>query len=354
MNIRTLKFEQLTSDQIAAWAEIQSSEPIWASPFFRPEFTAAIAEVRNHVEVAVLEERGKPVGFFPFERRSWGRGLPVGTRLSDYQGVVARSEVRVDPIELMRACGLSSWSFDHLVSPHHSFDRFTFRRAESPCADLSAGYDAYEQSLSKGFRSEMGRKYRKLDREHGPLRLELNERSAEAFAMMLRWKKEQYQRTNTLDILSFSWIPELLERLSLRRGEEFCAMMPALYAGDKLVSVGYLLRSKNVLHSWFTSYDRNYSSYSVGIHQHMSMLRAAADAGIQLVDMGKGSQEYKYSTSNRVIRLSEGVVYRARLRAGARSAWWAVRSGLRGSPLHRLIRKPVEKMFQLQGWLQLR
>jgi hypothetical protein len=84
------------------------------------------------------------------------------------------------------------------------------------------------------------------------------------------------------------------------------------------------------------------------------MLRAAADAGIKLVDMGKGTQEYKYSLSNRAIGLSEGVVYRTRLRAGARSAWWAVRSGLRASPLHRWIKKPAEKVFQLHGWLQLR
>jgi CelD/BcsL family acetyltransferase involved in cellulose biosynthesis len=354
MNIRTLKFEQLTSNEIAAWAEIQSSDPIWASPFFRPEFSAAIAEVRGHVEVAVLEDEGQPVGFFPFERRSWGRGLPVGTRLSDYHGIVARPHVRVDPTELMRACGLSSWAFDHLISPHRSFDQFTFRSAESPCADISAGYEAYEKTISKGFRAEMGRKFRKLERDHGTVRLEFNERSTAAFDTMLRWKRDQYQRTNTLDILGVSWVPELLRKLLQVQGDEFSVVMPTLYAGDEIMSVGFLLRSKSVLHSWFTSYDRSFASYSVGIHQQMQTMRAAADSGITFIDMGKGTQEYKYSLSNKSIGLCEGVVYRTRLRAGARSAWWAVRSGLRASPLHRWIKKPVEKMFQLHGWLQLR
>jgi CelD/BcsL family acetyltransferase involved in cellulose biosynthesis len=354
MNIRTLQFEQLTSDDIAAWADIQSSDPTWASPFFRPEFAAAIAEVRGHVEVAILEENGEPVGFFPFERRSWGRGLPVGTRLSDYQGVVARQHVRVDPIQLMRACGLSSWTFDHLIAPHQSFDRFTFRRAESPCADLSGGYDAYEQSLSKGFRAEVQRKFRKLEREVGPVRVELNERSTAVFETLLRWKTDQYRRTKVLNILRFSWVRELLERLLHARGDEFSVMMPTLYAGDKILAVGYLLRSTTVLHSWFTSYDREFAPYSVGIHQHISTIRAAAEAGIKLVDMGKGTQQYKHSLSNKAIHLSEGVVDPIALRAGARSAWWALRTGLRASPVYKLIKQPMEKMFQLQGWLQLR
>src|SRR5687768_2053658 len=101
MNIRTVKYEQLTGDEIRAWSFIQCSEPTLVSPFFRPEFTQVVSQLRKHVEVAVLEDDGRPVGFFPFERKPWNRGLPVGTRMSDYHGIVAASNIEIDPIQLL-------------------------------------------------------------------------------------------------------------------------------------------------------------------------------------------------------------------------------------------------------------
>ena len=143
MNIRTITVESLTSEEIAAWSAIQRSVPMLSSPYFRPEFTQAVAAVRDDVEVAVLENSGRPVGFFPFQRTPWNAGRPIAGRLSDYHALIAPAEVECDPVTLIRACGLSSWHFGHLVEVHKSFEPFAWSRAESPYIDLSDGFDAY-------------------------------------------------------------------------------------------------------------------------------------------------------------------------------------------------------------------
>ena len=44
-----------------------AQNPQLDNPFFRPEFTQAVAAVRDDVEVAVLEIQQQPVGFFPYQ-----------------------------------------------------------------------------------------------------------------------------------------------------------------------------------------------------------------------------------------------------------------------------------------------
>ena len=78
MNIRLIPAEQLTPEHVAAWADIQRAEAALDSPYFRPEFTQAVAAVRGDVEVGVLEEGGEPVGFFPFQRGRGNVARPVG------------------------------------------------------------------------------------------------------------------------------------------------------------------------------------------------------------------------------------------------------------------------------------
>src|SRR4051812_9415494 len=113
MNFSVLPARQLTHEQTHAWAELQQENPLLASPFFRPEYTLAVAAVRDDVEVAVLEEGGRPVGFFPFQREWWAGGRVVGGRLTDYQGVIARPGLEWDAIELLRATRLSNYKFGH-------------------------------------------------------------------------------------------------------------------------------------------------------------------------------------------------------------------------------------------------
>src|ERR1700730_19289886 len=97
------KFPSIFDDR---WREWQQSNPALMSPYFRPEFTRAVASVRSDVFVAVIEDAE---GFFPFQRDRFGIGRPVGARMSDYHGVITRPGFSYDARQLVDRCGLSAW-----------------------------------------------------------------------------------------------------------------------------------------------------------------------------------------------------------------------------------------------------
>ena len=97
-SIRIIKADQLTPDLVAAWSEIQRGNRCLASPFFRPEFTQAVASVarpagsrrlgrrRSFAWVLSLPaaaiRRRRPGGWaaFRFPRRHRGGGLHMERR----------------------------------------------------------------------------------------------------------------------------------------------------------------------------------------------------------------------------------------------------------------------------------
>jgi CelD/BcsL family acetyltransferase involved in cellulose biosynthesis len=354
MNIRTQSIDELTTDEITAWAALQRADPQLANPFFRPEFSQAVATVRRNVEVAVLEEGNRPVGFFPYQRVRGHVALPVGSRLSDFQGVVGAPELEFDPLRLLRCCRLSSWRFDHLLSSQAPFAKFTYRHAASPFIDLSKGFEAYEAGLTARFRANLRRRRNNLERELGPIRFEPDVRDASVFSTLCKWKREQYKKTNVLDVLGIHWVRELLERIFEFRGHEFSAMMPVLYAGDRILAICYLLRSGNVLHSWFPAYDCEFARHSPGMELNMAILRAAPSLGVSRLDLGKGGEDYKSTIQTGAVQVAEGTIDSSLLKTSARSTWWGVRNRLQASPLRKVLKYPARKVSHFRGWLALR
>ena len=141
-NIRVLEPAGLTAELQAAWSDIQRADPEVESPYFRPEFTLAVADIRSDVRIAVIETADGPAAFFPFQPSRLGAGRPVGGRLSDYHGLIARPGLALTPGQLLRGCGLRSWAFDHLPASQSVFAGQWTATGESPCLDLSRGFDA--------------------------------------------------------------------------------------------------------------------------------------------------------------------------------------------------------------------
>src|SRR5208282_6608188 len=84
MTVRVLDGRSLGHAEADAWSEIQAAQAEFASPFFCPEFTMAMARARSDVRVAVMESGGEEVGFFPFHDLGDGTAEPAGGRASDY------------------------------------------------------------------------------------------------------------------------------------------------------------------------------------------------------------------------------------------------------------------------------
>ena len=309
VSYRLIAPHELDAGLLAAWRAIQEREPRFESPYFCPEFTRAVGAVRDDVRVVVIENDGRPAGFFPHQRASWGRGSPVGGPLSDYHGVIAAPAAQWSVVELMRTARLSVWTFDHLVDPTGKFAPYvTTGAADSPQIDLV------------GFKPapDFARKARKLAREMGELAFSLHDCGSGALERLFEWKSEQYRRTRLTDAFAVRWTRALLEELMRVQCPGFAGVCSVLRVGDEIVAVHAGMRSRSVLHWWFPTYHPRCAAYSPGIILLLRIAAAALPLGIGKIDLGKGDARYKGSLMTGAAPLREGAVELPSLAATAR------------------------------------
>jgi CelD/BcsL family acetyltransferase involved in cellulose biosynthesis len=357
MKTTLLPARQLSADQIAAWADLQSNDRCLDSPFFRPEFTLAVAAVRDDVEVALLEQDSTPVGFFPFQRGRGSVGRPVGGRLSDFHGLVLRPECAVDVNQLMRNCRLAAWHFDHLPATQTAFQSCHWRQEQSPYIDTSQGFEAYQanrRTAGSDAITQTLRKNRKLQREMGTLRFEPASRDERVLETLIRWKGEQYQQSNIVDLFSFGWTEQLLRRILDHSESAFSGMMSALYLNDELVAVHYGIRSNGVLHSWFPAYRSDLRKYSPGSQLLVEIIKAANAMGIERIDLGKGPEPYKQSFMTGAMPLAEGSVDLRATTRTFRRLWHRTHYWVRESPLRGPATVPWRWLRRVRDQLQFR
>ena len=204
MRIEAIPAVQLTADQLSLWSQFQRADASLDSPYFRPEFTQAVAAVRSDVEVGILEHGDDVVGFFPFQRGKGNASLPVGGKMSDFHGLISRQNHTFNPQEILKGCHLSAWHFDHLVAAQKTFQPYFWSIAGSPYMDLSGGWQVYEKrqlAAHKISYKRMATKLRQVEREAGEIRLDVHAADDTAFASMIEWKRKQYQSTGVADIL---------------------------------------------------------------------------------------------------------------------------------------------------------
>ena len=357
----SLRIELLRPSSLAAvhwqrWSQIQAAEPALDSPYFRPEFTQAVAKVRRDVEVAVMMEGSEAVGFFPFQRGPLNIGKPVGGKLSDYHGVIARSTTPIDAAELLRACRLAGWDFDHLVAAQPSFESFVTARGESPYLDLSQGYEAYAAERRAAGSEEIknvSRKLRKCEREQGPITFELDSSDESVLDLLMQWKAAQLRQSGLMDIFAFPWTVALLKNIHRNWGEKFSGMLSVLRLGERPISIMFSLRARSVVHSWIFAYDKELSPYSPGSILLLKMAEAAQQHGISKIDLGKGTERYKLSMASAGIPLWEGTVGRSSPALWLRSGWRTARDWVSRSPLAGVSQVPAKAIQPLREWLAL-
>lgn len=310
MKISIIPGKSLTPEHLLLWSHFQQANPDLASPYFCPEFTSAVAAVRDDVWVGLLEEAGAIVGFFPFERGKLPIGRPVGYALCDYQGLIVKPGLNWDAAELLRGCGLSIWNFDNLIASQLPFQPFHKLKTESLIIDLSGGYKAYdtEQRANSNWIQQASRKMRKFEREVGTLRFETHVADTSLLQLMMSWKSEQYAQLGTFDRFKIEWMVRLISRLHVTQSETFAGMLSVLYVGDEVAALHFGMRSTSVWHYWFPSYNHQFQQYSPGLILLLKMIESAEDLGIQMIDLGKGDESYKQRVSNGVIPLAEGSV----------------------------------------------
>jgi CelD/BcsL family acetyltransferase involved in cellulose biosynthesis len=347
---------ELTSEHIRRWSQVQQSNELLQSPFFRPEFTQAVAAVRDDIEVAILRRGGEIVGFLPFQRRYRWLGRPVAAGLNDFQGIICNPTCRVDPNQLLRACGLLTWKFDHLIVAQPALEGYAWHRRPSPYLNVADGFTAFlanRPSASRRIRGTL-QKARKLEREHGPTRFVAHATDPSVFQFLRERKSIQCRRTGAGDVFSFPWAVQLLERLNREQGPDCCGMLSALYAGERLIAVHQGLRSRSVLHCWITTYERSLASFSPGWMLFVRLAQEAQSLGIRRIELGAGPEEYKESLASDATMLACGSLTFTQLFRDVQRELYRTKAWVKSSPLRSPAQAVTNWIRPLRGWLALR
>jgi CelD/BcsL family acetyltransferase involved in cellulose biosynthesis len=335
----------LDAADAARWRSIQAGQPALSSPFFTPEFTQAVAAVRGDVFVARLEQADRAVGFFPFQRSRLGLGLPVGGPRSNYHGVIAEPKLTWDAVELVRACGLRTFDFDHLPVSQVAFQAYHAGRDGSSVIDLTGGFDGYvagRRAIGSSVVARTEQQVRRLERAVGPVTFDAESDDRALLALLLAWKSAQYRATGQADRFKVAWNVALLERIHATRASGFAGTLSVLRAGDRVAALAFGMRSRSTWHYWFPAYDRQLATYSPGTALLLRMIEVAAARGLTTLDLGRHDEPYKARFRTGEVQLARGRVVVSRptgalltLRAGAIAA---TRDTPLAGPLRRLKR----------------
>jgi CelD/BcsL family acetyltransferase involved in cellulose biosynthesis len=368
MEVAVVRPAELGTGQVAAWHGMQDQGEEFRNPFLSPEFALAVGQVVPNARVAVIEDAGQPAGFLAFETGRLGSARPVGAWLSDCQGLVHAPEFQPDAGELLRGCGISAWQFDHLVNCQQPFAKYKIATAGSPVIDLTDGFEAYAARLkaeSPRFRTDLGRKTRKIERELGPLTFVIDSSDPDDLRTLMGWKSDQYQRTGRNDRFDEPWIVDLVSQLFSHRPAGaagpagpgrpgFRGLLSMLYAGDKPVAGHFGLAYGGLLAHWFPAYDVRYSKYSPGLLQLLEMTREAPGLGIASIDLGKGTARYKEDMKSYDLTVAEGTaigrpVLGTAIRVRHAPARWAARA-IRGN---RRVFGTADRLLKRYGQMKL-
>jgi len=346
MQVSLIPGRSLDATLVSRWRELQSANPELASPFFAPEFTQAVAAARDDVEVAVIEDGGKPVAFFPFQREGGSVGKPVGEVLSDYHGLICAPGFECDPRGLVRKCGLIAWDFDHLLGSQTCFSPFHQHLEPSPQMDLSRGYEAYAAERRAAGSEQIkkcGNLMRRIEKEIGPLRFIAHSTDPVLLQQTLAWKTRQYLEGGKRDLFALGWTRAVVERIHATQTDNLAGMLSLLYAGDRLVAGHFGMRSRAVWHYWFPAYDAALAKYSPGLILLLKMAEQAPLFVIRTIDLGKGMGLYKERLMSGAVTVASGSVELPSLLALRRGARRKLRALALSSPLagaaKRLLRR---------------
>jgi CelD/BcsL family acetyltransferase involved in cellulose biosynthesis len=340
LRVSLIRPGELGPAEIAAWRRMQRSTPSLDNPFLTPEFAMAVGSFRPGARIGVLTEGPASTGFFPFERRRLGAGVPVCGWLTPCQGLIHEPGIEWKPREIIRACGLSSWQFDSLIVDQQPFRPYHMGTMPAPMIDLSDGFEAYYEKLqvrSPRFCRELGRKTRKIGREIGDLRIVADSRDVSVLHTLMAWKSAQYRQTSHVDRFSQPWLVGLLETLLATRDEGISGLLSALYAGDELVAAQFSLRNGSLLVGWFTAYDPRFRKYGPGLIHLKQLAEELAAAGIRVIDMGAGAKNsYKETMKSGDGYYAHGIVTSQSVLGAAHHArsalTWTARRTVRQHP----------------------
>ncbi|MGA2009952.1 MAG: GNAT family N-acetyltransferase [Solirubrobacteraceae bacterium] len=330
---RVLEVGDLKPGIVDRWLELRASNPALDSPYFHPEFTAAVAATDPGVRIIVADDSSGAISSFlpvQLDRRTC---RPAGFPAADFQGPICEPGRDYDIAAAIGATGASSYSFDHMRDGLAGFEPWIFGRQDSPYMEVAGGIDGYLSRASRSGKdkvAEARRLSRKAERDHGPVRLVVESSDAAVLETVIDLKRRQYRSTGARDYFADPRHIGLLRRLFATRDASFGGMLSAVYVGPDLLAAHFGLRAGPVLHWWFPVYNPEFSRLSPGWVLLRAMIDAAPELGLERIDLGRGLDDYKRRAMTGHQIVCQGELSRSPLRhrtvAARRSMVAAVRS----------------------------
>ena len=296
----------------ASWNGLRGNDPVFASPYFSPEFYEAAASVTRSSRLLIVEDAGAAVALLPFQRRLAGLCGPIGSHLNDIHGLIARPDFNMPADAVLEQGGVPMLSLRHAPIGATSLGA----RFGTPHAfhviDLADGYNAYEARrlpfAKKTFRWLRSRA-EMVRNQYGSVTHVFEDVNPANLEKLISWKRSQYATTGQPSLFDIGWSRELVERLHTSRDPDLKGQLSCLYFGDELVAAHLGLRNRDVLHYWFPGYDPAFSAFSPGNMLLRLMAEAAAGEGCKAVHLGAGDYHYKQEFADRTFAVTDGVAF---------------------------------------------
>lgn len=301
-----LRPDAISSSLLAAWDALNARTPELLSPFLSAHFVRAVASCGIDARVCVLYRDGQPCGFFPYQFNGIAATLarsagPVGGIMSDYVGLVAASNLRLVPSQLLKLAKLNSFGFSHLDQPQLAYGL----TGEQPRVGLRlrlAPHDPLGELLRDQHRylKDSERCASKLTKEVGRIEFVFDQRTqrSEILEQLIAYKRSQYARTSTSDSLAQPWTRRLLHVLSECDFATCRGQISTLHAGGTWLATHFGLIGNGVLHHWMPVYNPEFAKYAPGRLLMHQMIESCPAHGLHTIDHGEGDSINKRQVSN--------------------------------------------------------
>ena len=352
MKITLKSPSELTETDRINWHQMLSSSELF-NPFVTPEFITTTARTIDNVQVLCIEDEHGPVAFLPFQKTGADSASPVGNGLNEFQAAITRPQTDIAIVDWLREAGVKTLSYDHWTTSQEELAPFHLQVGDAPYIDLSQGYEAYrdEAKARTSYVTKVERQQRQLERNVGPVRLELRSEEEDLFQLLLKWKSQQHQDTGVTDIFQFDWVLELLRNLKNTNTPNFRGLFSTLFVDDIPIAVSLSLSTPHTTHVWFPSYNRAFSRYSPGIILFLEMGKALSQEGVQKIDFGPGPQQYKRRLTSKATAVAIGAIDCSATKRIARRTWYQTRQWLRNTPLRNGLAAPKQILSKARQWL---
>jgi CelD/BcsL family acetyltransferase involved in cellulose biosynthesis len=345
LKTRVINAKDIGQKYASVWREIVAQQTCLASPHFCPELAEIYGNVRPAAQVCVVEEGSEVIGLLPFHRQSRSQATAIGGHLSDFQGAIVRPGVTWDTREVLRRAGIGRIRFTNWVEAGVSTTSSTATAFESPYINLADGFEAYRAERRHETRElqEGLRKARKISRDLGPLRLEMQCQDLTVLTQLLHWKSEQMVAARQCNALEIPWTKAVFQRVLESQSSTFSGMLSALWVGDELIAATMGMRSTAVIHGWVTAYSPKFSRYSPGVMLILELAQQCEQLGIDRIDMGRGDESFKTSFASGSYQVWDGMIDADPIHAWLNQFACRAKESLRGSwlgkPLQKIVRR---------------